>query len=102
MRATYCYQGSSYCVGPAADIEGTPSERAKEISRIRLLYDAGTPFFTKEAIRNASQELKKASEDGAKEISVRGMDGVVINFSVVTGKVLRSWKESETETEKIV
>lgn len=54
-------------------------------SKISAMYDAGTPFFTKEAIRDLYRQLQMATEYGQK-VSVRGLDGAVLEFTVLTGE----------------
>lgn len=59
------------------------SEKANEVSnRIRSLYDAGVPFYSKEAIRYINRQLKNGSE----KVLVKGIDGVVVDIEVETGQ----------------
>lgn len=64
--------------------ETTPvRSRAEANLKIRDLYDAGIPFFTKEAIRDVYQQLKKPRKD--QKISVKGLDGVFVDFEMQNG-----------------
>jgi len=69
---------------------------SKVCLKIRSVFDAGVPFYTKDAIREVCQQIEKSGRKGEK-ISVRGLDGVPIQFSVHTGDV-SSLDESDTES----
>lgn len=56
-------------------------------AKIRSLFEAGVPFYTKEAIRNVLQQLERSGEKGQK-VSVRGLDGVIVDFEIETGITL--------------
>jgi hypothetical protein len=80
--ATYVYPGEAYKT-PRAE-EG---EMAEVTSKIRSLYDAGTPFYTKEVIRDVDRQPKKFVERGQK-VSVRGLDGIMVDFEIESGLTL--------------
>ncbi len=65
---------------PTGEIVG---KAAQMVSRIRSMYDAGVPFFTKEAIRDLAQQLERAGTTGQK-VSVRRLDGVMVDFDINT------------------
>lgn len=54
-------------------------------SKIRSLYDAGTPLYTKEAIRDIDQQLEKCVQRGEK-VLVRGLDGIMVDFEIESGR----------------
>ena len=58
--------------------------KSEAISRIRSLYDAGTPLFTKKSIKHLHQQLQKSAEIG-KRVSVEAVDGNAVSFKIETG-----------------
>lgn len=99
---TFSYSGEHYCVGPAARIKGMTKEAAAEISRIRNLYNAGNPFFTKGAIRYVCRQFKQNPAENPK-ISVRGIDEVEVDFDRHTGMIVEPFDpESEPDVEYLV
>lgn len=58
-------------------------------SRIKALYDAGAPFFTKDMFRDVHQRLKGNLQRGDK-VSVIGADGVAVEFDIEVGRVLET------------
>ena len=59
---------------------------SEDNSKVLSMYDAGVPFFTKEALRDVYQQLKQATEYGQK-VSVRALDGAVVDFKILTGYI---------------
>ncbi|KAI9759800.1 MAG: hypothetical protein M4579_002099 [Chaenotheca gracillima] len=57
------------------------------IRKIHALYDAGIPFYTKEKLREVSEQLEKHVERGQK-VSVMGLDEVIYDFEIETGRNL--------------
>lgn len=57
--------------------------------KIHFLYDSGTPFYTKAAIRDVWQQLEKASVEGQK-VWVRGLDGVIVAFDIECGRTIQA------------
>ncbi|PGG95102.1 hypothetical protein AJ79_10259, partial [Helicocarpus griseus UAMH5409] len=93
MTVTHYYCGSA---SRHDEKEGTgpiSRERAEElkteaIPRINALYEAGTPFFTKQAIREIQQQINNAiSNEEIKTISVKGLDNVLVDFDVEIGRI---------------
>ncbi|RMZ85263.1 hypothetical protein DV738_g379, partial [Chaetothyriales sp. CBS 135597] len=58
-------------------------EGTKISAHILSLYQAGEPLFSKELLRRVSQQLKAKSQ----KVSVRGLDGVDVDFDIETGQV---------------
>ncbi|KAI9770346.1 MAG: hypothetical protein M1839_003223 [Geoglossum umbratile] len=86
-----CFSGDTY------RLDETMSEdkaTAEAISKIQWLYDSGTPLFTKETIRDLCQQLEKFSKKGEK-VSVRGLDGVAVDFEVENGCTIDFWDDLE-------
>lgn len=54
-------------------------------SKLSSMYDAGVSLFTKEAIRDLDQQLKSVPKYGQK-ISIKGIDGAMVDFKVLTGE----------------
>ena len=55
-------------------------------SRIRALYNSGTPLFTKEAIRDLGKQLQSLAEVGQK-VHVRGLDGRIVEYENQTRRI---------------
>ncbi|OGM49605.1 pyruvate decarboxylase [Aspergillus bombycis] len=68
----------------------------QETARIRKLYEAGVPFFTKEQLRDLSRQLKEAETSETREILITGLEGTQETFEVRTG-VTRAGSEPGTE-----
>lgn len=75
--------------------EGTGVNIKQVKSTIKALYDNGVPFFTKDALREIQEQLEGDLRVGQK-ISVRGLDGVTVEFDVIAGQVIRP-AEADTE-----
>jgi hypothetical protein len=71
---------------PAEEWVGTA---AKVTSDIQLLYDAGTPLFTKDAIQDVLQQL----ESSAKRVWIKGLNGVMTEFDIESGRVMELPKQ---------
>lgn len=63
----------------------TTGEAAEISSRILSLYNAGEPLFSKEILRDVARQL---AETESRKVSVRGVDGVVVQFDIETGQLL--------------
>ena len=85
---TYSHLGNICRQGPAIPVE-TEEMRSQIRLKIQSLYDAGSAYFTKDAIRDVSYQTKASRTEGQK-ISVRGLDGVTIDFEVEIGHILEA------------
>jgi hypothetical protein len=56
------------------------------------MYDAGTPLFTRESIRDIGRQL---SEVDAQKVTVAGLDGVPVEFEIRTGSTTPAGAELE-------
>lgn len=85
--------------------ELTTRERNAELKKvkanIKTLYDKGIPFFTKDAIQNVHQQLKDCIAQGQGKISVKGLDGNVVEFGVEIGQVYKFIKIPEPDLEYV-
>jgi hypothetical protein len=72
--------------------------KSETVSKIVALYDEGVPFFTKEAIRHVYQQLKAAGPE-CRKVSVTGVDGRVVEFSMDVGLC---WKADEPDVEEVL
>ncbi|KIW16835.1 hypothetical protein PV08_04025 [Exophiala spinifera] len=63
----------------------TTGEAAEVSSRILSTYHAGEPLFSKEIIRDVARQLANTE---CRKVSVRGLDGQVVEIDVETGNVL--------------
>jgi len=86
---TYAYSGGASCRDGATPAEEIVRKWPEVTLKIRSLFDAGTPFFTKEVIRDVCQQLEKFGGKGQK-VSVRGLDGVIVDFDIESGLILPS------------
>ncbi|PLN83144.1 hypothetical protein BDW42DRAFT_165395 [Aspergillus taichungensis] len=79
--------------------ETAPASSVTEaMARIDQLYEAGMPFFTKQSIREVSNQLQRSSQCGDK-ITVRGVDGVGVEFDVLTGETRKGFESGGFEHE---
>ena len=76
-------------MGQVDTCRGDSEEEGQATLKIRALFDAGTPFYTKEVIRDVCQQLEKFGGKGQK-VSVRGLDGVIVDFDVESGLILQA------------
>lgn len=83
----HIYPGEAYRIQKPTSAEDVTSKRAEAYTRIRSLFDAGTPIFTKEMIRDVCWQLERSDQRGQK-ISVRGLDGVMVDFETESGRIL--------------
>ncbi|EFR04284.1 hypothetical protein MGYG_07293 [Nannizzia gypsea CBS 118893] len=66
-------------------------------SDIQAMYDAGVPFFTRDSIRDVYEQLKGDLRQG-RTISVRGLDGVMVDYDIKVGD---AWTRNEDLPENI-
>lgn len=92
---THVYPGQASWSGTQHAEEG---EIADMTSKIRSLYDAGTPLYTKEAIQDIDQQLEKCVHRGEK-VLVRGLDGIMVDFEIESG---RAFPASEPNLEMVL
>ena len=74
------------------------SSVTEAMARINKLYEAGTPFFTKQSIREVSKQLRRSSLCGDK-ITVKAVDGVRVEFDVLTGETRNGFDSGAFEHE---
>ena len=84
---TYFCVGKACRRGPVIPVE-TEKTRLKVCLKIQSLY-GGFAFFTKDAIRDIYRQIKTSSKEGPK-ISVRGLDGVVVDCDVEIGNMFEA------------
>jgi hypothetical protein len=88
-KETHAYSGDGYHRDGATLAEETTTETTEATLKIRSLFDAGIPFYTKEAIRDVCQQLEKLGESESRQkVSVRGLDGVIVDFDIESGRTL--------------
>lgn len=95
MPSTYFYLGRSHWAGQEPG-DQKPENKDEAVSKIDALHNSGVPFFTKERIQHVHDQLKKSLRKGDK-ISVQGVDGVMIHFNVVTGKIREDHENGDME-----
>lgn len=69
------------------------AEMQQVTHKVREIYDSGTPFFTKEAMRTIMQQIDDIEKGKPGTVSVVGIDGSIVQLLVKTGEV-----ESDIET----
>ena len=83
MNLTYYCCRFRWTDGPPAD---TPQSLKEAQDRIDELYASGVPFFTKENIRSAFEQMQRPHARGDK-IFLKAVDGATIEFDMRTGDV---------------
>jgi hypothetical protein len=68
-------------------------------SVVQSLVEKGRPLFTREALQDVSQQLKRAYKGEIQKINIKALDGFTVEFPVETGQVQSS---PEPEAEFIV
>ncbi|EGD93097.1 hypothetical protein TESG_00653 [Trichophyton tonsurans CBS 112818] len=69
-------------------------QREEAKSFVKKAYDDGVPLFTKSALREIQKQLTSDLRAGQK-VSIKGIDGVTVEFDVKTGDVVLSGTNSE-------
>ncbi|OAA65302.1 hypothetical protein SPI_02089 [Niveomyces insectorum RCEF 264] len=79
---------------PAAPKQQRCATMAATARRIWALYDAGTPLFTREALRSLARQLDQhrgvRTGEGNTTVTVRGMDGKQVRLTTKSGAVSAS------------
>lgn len=91
------YYGCKYrwLEGPPAD---APQSKEEALARIDQLYQDGVPFFTKETIRSAWDQIQRdTGHDG--KVLIKSVDGVVIEFDNMLKKTEEMYLD---EDEKLI
>jgi hypothetical protein len=71
---------------------GPPVSCEEAASKLQSLIDDAHPIFTKETHRDISEQMKRVRRNEIKVVSVKGVDGVPIEFSIETGDIHQSSK----------
>ncbi|EHA26047.1 hypothetical protein ASPNIDRAFT_36526 [Aspergillus niger ATCC 1015] len=75
-------------VGLATRTDPSPLPPVQDIiSHIQSLYDSGRPFYTKDLLQCIKEQLRDARDGIIQTIRVPGVDGVIVEFPVMTGQV---------------
>jgi hypothetical protein len=88
-----CYQGSYSRIGGSIEQDDyTSLEYKKAIlqkvkSKVTTMLENDIPFFTKDAIRDVYQQIQQFTAQKKGEISVKGLDGVVVQFHIEIEKI---------------
>ncbi|RMJ27170.1 hypothetical protein PHISP_01939 [Aspergillus sp. HF37] len=86
-------RGDSYWIGPGEQ----PASEDEAIARLDQWCEDGAPVFTKEAIRDVAEQLEWRPLGD--KIVVRGLDGGMVGFDVITGKASKAYPEEEEHLE---
>lgn len=71
---------------------GPPVSCEEAASKLQSLIDDDHSIFTKETLREVSDQMKRARMNEIKTISIKGVDGVPIEFTIETGDIHQSSK----------
>ncbi|KAK0734301.1 hypothetical protein B0T26DRAFT_64077 [Lasiosphaeria miniovina] len=75
----------------AAYVESVRSQNwvkmQEAVQKIRQIYDAGTPFFNKDAMRQIVLQIENVESGKPGKVSVTGLDGTIVQLTVRTGQV---------------
>jgi hypothetical protein len=72
--------------------QGSPVSCEEAASKLQSLIADGHPIFTKETLRDVSEQMKRVRKNEIKIVSIKGVDGVPIEFSIETGDIHQSSK----------
>lgn len=84
--------------GPPPD---TPKTEEEALSRIDDLYASGVPFFSKDSIRSAWEQMQKPLVDGDK-IYIKALDGAMIEYDLRIGHVNTMREADGPDTEWVL
>jgi len=88
------YPGEAYFVTDDNDKHNIIQRLTEAHAEIRSLYLFGAPVFTREIIQDVGQQLRKLGEKCGK-VFIRGLNGVMIEFAIETGRILPSQPDTE-------
>jgi hypothetical protein len=90
---TYTFAGRA----PTPDKDRAAWERkiADTTSKIKALFDSGTPIFTKNDLQHVYEQLERPNTKGQK-ISIRGINGVSVDFEIETGAIYANGPDTES------
>lgn len=66
------------------------------IANLDMWYDAGKPFFTKEAMRDIAEQLKTRTKIGD-IITIQALDGSTVELDVSQGMITATADEPDME-----
>jgi hypothetical protein len=82
------YLGKATRLGPPISVE-------EAMTKIHSLADAGHPLYTNEVLREIGRQLRNTeSKEEGQKISVKGLDGVIVEFAIETGQTHQSLQPS--------
>lgn len=98
MGLSYYYCRSRWTDGPPAD---TPKSMEEAQARIDELYASGVPFFSKENIRSALEQMQRPLAHGDK-IYVKAVDRATVEFDMRIGEVKPRIDENNEKSEYLL
>ncbi|GLA65184.1 hypothetical protein AtubIFM55763_008075 [Aspergillus tubingensis] len=85
-------------IGLATRADPSPLPPPQEIFvHIQEMYDSGKPFYTKELLQDLKEQIQDACNGVIQTIRVPGLDGVLVEFPVLTGQVYPAHDEPGME-----
>lgn len=90
----------SWAEGVPAD---APATKEEALAHIDHLYESGTPFFTKEAIRAIYEQFQRlpAHAYGAK-VFAKDLTGATVEFQLEIGKTEQFYEEDDVLVKKVL
>lgn len=76
--------------------EETPKSATEAASKLDIWYNTGMPFFTTESLEFIHQQLKRP-QNRENKISMRGLDGVMVEFDVIMGSTQEAFDKEGLE-----
>ncbi|KAJ5636040.1 uncharacterized protein N7484_009353 [Penicillium longicatenatum] len=92
----YCHHRWSN--GPPAD---TPKSEEEALARIDELYSSGAPWFSKETIRSALEQIQRQPAHGDK-IFVKAIDGAMVEYDTKCGDIKTMREPDGPDTEWVL
>lgn len=93
---------NAFVILATADLPNPPmtqQEKRDELTAahhlIQAKYDAGVPFFTKHLFRDVIRQLETIHQREEQTVSIRGLDGLAVQFPVETGNEYRFFRSDE-------
>ncbi|KAJ5898018.1 hypothetical protein N7504_008306 [Penicillium tannophilum] len=83
MGQAHYYCHNRWSNGPPAD---TPKSEEEALARIDELYNSGVPWFSKETIRSALEQIQRPPAHGD-QIVVKAVDGAMVEYDIKSGDI---------------
>ena len=98
MGHAYYFCHYRWTNGPPPD---NPKTEDEALARIGELYTSGVPFFSKDILRSAWEQMQKPLADGDK-IYIKALDGAMIEYDLRIGQVNTMREADGPDTEWVM